>query len=235
MSFSEEVKREIIKFKPYSSKTYGAFSYGKKIFGNESIGELMIDKTMVSDENLNAFIAGAFLSCGSISEPKAGYHMEFCPPSGFLSDFLFELLSNIGYPPKSSFRRNRVVLYYKESEQIEDILTMIGASTASLSIMETKIFKDYRNRANRASNCEIANIDKTLKSSKKQMDDIDYLKDNNLIDTLPPQIEELVALRIQNPDASLSDLAETLGVSRSGINHRFIKLHKICEEYRKKI
>lgn len=235
MTFSEQVKKEIAKFKPNNrSKNKGPFAYGIKLFGsNEVIEEL--DSEMVKTENLPSFISGAFISCGTVSEPNKGYHLEFISPNDFLSDKLFEILSKLGYPPKSIERRGKIVLYYKESEQIEDILAIMGASNCALEIMGTKIYKDLVNRTNRASNCEIANIDKTLRTSQKQMEEIDFLRDNDLIKTLPKEIEEVVAIRIQNPSASLSEMAETLGISKSGVNHRIQKLSKICEEYKNKI
>lgn len=234
MTFSEKVKKEIAQYKPNNrSKIKGPLAYGIKVFSSNDVSEL--DFNMLDDNNVPSFISGAFISCGTVSEPNKGYHLEFLPPNDFLSDKLFEVLSNLGYPPKSIERRNKTVLYYKESEQIEDILTLMGASNCALEIMGTKIYKDLVNRTNRANNCEIANIDKTLRTSEKQMRDIVFLRDNDLIKTLPKEIEEVVAIRLQNPDASLSEMAETLGISKSGVNHRIQKLSKICEEYKERL
>lgn len=190
--------------------------------------EDVLCREWMQGEALPMFLAGVFLACGTVSEPSKGYHMEFLPPNDEMCDLLFEVLSTTGYPPKSSVRRGQTVLYYKESEPIEDLLTMIGAVKCSLSLMELKIYKDLRNRANRATNCETANIDKMLRTSKKQLSDIAFLRENGLLETLPPELLEMAGLREQHPDASLSELAECLGVTRSGVNHRLARISKIA-------
>lgn len=192
------------------------------------------NRSLMEGDELPRFLAGAFLACGTISDPSKGYHMEFLPPDDEASDLLFEILSTVGYPPKSTVRRGQTVLYYKESEPIEDILAMIGAVKSSLSLMELKIYKDLRNRANRATNCETANIDKLVRTASKQLADIEYLEEKGLIDTLSPELKELAKLRVKNPDASLSELAALSGVSRSGVNHRLKRIEQYAEAAREK-
>ena len=178
------------------------------------------------------FFCGAFMACGTISEPSKSYNLELLPPNDALADLLFEQLSLIGYPPKSTQRRGQTVLYFKESEQIEDLLTMMGATRSSLAIMETKIFKDLRNRANRAANCDAANAGKLFKAAAQQLADIHYLKDYNLLETLPAQTLAVAKLREQNPEASLSELSKLSGLSRSGINHRFNQIAQAAQQLR---
>lgn len=201
------------------------------VFSHE---EDMPNRSLMEDEELPMFLAGVFLACGTVNEPSKGYHMEFLPPNDELCDLLFEVLSTIGYPPKSSVRRGQTVLYYKESEPIEDLLTMMGAVKCSLELMELKIYKDLRNRANRATNCETANIDKLVRTAQKQLSDIAFLEEEGKLDTLPPEVLAMARLRQEHPDASLAELADLSGVSRSGVNHRLSRLAKLAAEERQR-
>ena len=146
-----------------------------KYFGHDET----VNMELIQGDNFQAFLCGAFMACGTVSEPQKGYHLELIVPDEELADILFMQLSSLGYPPKSMQRRGQTVLYYKESEQIEDILTMIGATHSSLELMETKIFKDIRNRANRAANCDAANAGKMLKAANQQLEDIELLKEKS--------------------------------------------------------
>ena len=187
---------------------------------------------LLTPDALPMFLCGAFLACGTVTEPARGYHLEFVPPSEWLCDLLFEVLSTLGYPPKSSVRRGTTVLYYKESEPIEDLLAMMGAVKCSLELMELKIYRDLRNRANRATNCETANIDKMVRTAQKQIADIRYLRDCGLLETLPQELIELAEIRENSPDASLAELAALCGVSRSGVNHRLARLSEAARRAR---
>ena len=183
-------------------------------------------KESLSEEKIPHFLQGAFMACGSVSDPEKTYHMEFLPPEGEGEQLLFEILSSLGYTPKVSQRRGQKVLYFKESGQIEDILTIMGAVKSSLTLMETKIIKDLRNRANRATNCETANIDKMVKASQNQKEDILYLMEKGRFDELPANVKEAANLRLQNPHISLAGLARLAGTSRSGINYRLEKISR---------
>jgi hypothetical protein len=116
-----------------------------------------------------------------------------------LGDLLFERLTTAGYPPKAMQKRGQTVLYYKESEQIEDLLTMTGAASCALELIEQKIYKDLRNRANRATNCETANIDKLVRASQSQLDDILFLKTSGGLQALPAELIFMARLREENP------------------------------------
>ena len=207
----------------------GASLYTVELTDRDDIRRLMrffghdegVNMELVEEDNFQSFLCGAFMACGTVSEPQKSYHLELVVPDEELADILFMQLSSLGYPPKSMQRRGQTVLYYKESEQIEDILTMIGATHSSLELMETKIFKDIRNRANRAANCDAANAGKMLKAATQQLEDINLLKEQEKFDELPAQAIAVAELRIKNPDASLSELSKLSGLSRSGINHRF--------------
>lgn len=220
-----------------------AYLYTVELTRQEDAGRLLrffdhneerFNRKLMSEENFPMFLGGAFMACGTVSEPVKSYHLELLPPDDALADMLFELLSTAGYPPKSSVRRGQTVLYFKESEQIEDLLTMVGATHCSLELMETKIYKDLRNRANRAANCDAANAGKMFKAAEKQLADIGLLRAHNLLETLPPQTVAVTRLREENPEASLSELSELSGLSRSSINHRLNQLAQAAQQLRDK-
>ncbi len=190
------------------------------------------NRGLIGGEGFPAFLAGVFLVCGTASEPVKSYHLEFLPPSEDLADLLFEELSLAGYPPKSSQRRGETVLYFKESEQIEDLLTMMGAPHCSLELMETKVYKDLRNRANRATNCETANIDKMVRACTQQLADIALLRESGALESLPAAAQAIARLREAHPDASLSELSACASLSRSAVNHRLRQIAQAAARLR---
>lgn len=183
-----------------------------------------------------AFLSGAFMACASVTEPSKEYHLSFKPARESAGDCLFELLSELGYPPKSALYRGMQMIYFKESEPIEDILTAVGAPICSLELMETKVLKDLRNKANRITNAETANIDKTVKSAQNQIEDIRYIYSHGQAENLPPELSEMAEVRLQNPEASLRELGKLLSepVSRSGVNHRMKRLAELADALRVK-
>lgn len=194
-----------------------------------------VNISLTEEEEFPMFLTGAFMACGTVNEPSKSYHLEFIPPNDETADLLFEQLSLAGYPPKSMTRRGQTVLYFKESEQIEDILTLMGATKCSLELMETKIYKDLRNRANRAANCDAANAGKMFKAANQQLEDIAFLRKHDLFESLPAQAQAIAELREQNPEASLSELAKISGLSRSGVNHRFGQIAQTAAARREKL
>lgn len=143
---------------------------------------------------------------------------------------------NISAPPKRTVRRNDYLLYYKESENIEDLLTYLGAPKSSLELMEVKIVKELRNRVNRATNCETANISKTVNAALSQIEDIRLIEASGGIGSLDEELRELARLRLQNPDMSLRELGKALTspISRSGVNHRLRRISEYAAELRRK-
>ena len=218
----------------------GSSLYTVELSDRDEIKKLMkffdhydsINYDLVDEENFQSFLRGAFMACGTVSEPNKSYHLEMTVPEGEIADLLFERLSELGYPPKSMQRRGQTVLYYKESEQIEDFLTMIGATHCSLQLMETKIYKDIRNRANRAANCDAANAGKMLKAAERQLADINLLREEKEFEELPAPAQAIAILRENNPDASLSELADLSGLTRSAVNHRMEQKKQAAEKVR---
>ena len=193
-----------------------------------------IQNDVIDNNSVYAFIAGAFLSCGSITEPMKDYHLEFAVPFPELAEDLMKLLFSVGVTAKYAERKNTYVIYLKDSEAIEDLLTLMGATMSSIELMNVKIFKDVRNKANRIANCDAANIERTLRASEKQIADIEYIMETEGLDSLTPELRNMAEVRLENPDVSLKELGEMLDkpVGRSGANHRLKKLSEIADQIR---
>lgn len=179
-----------------------------------------------------ALIRGLFISIGMMSDPETEYRLEFPLPSEDLAEEVSGLFSDVGLEPKRTSRRGKTVLYYKESGSIEDMLGIIGAKKAAFGLMNIKIKRELRNNANRQTNCDAANILKTVSASKQQIDAIGYLRENGLFDMLPEDLRRTALLRLENSDASLSALVKlhNESISRSGVNHRLARIVSIAAE-----
>jgi DNA-binding protein WhiA len=195
-----------------------------------------IHKDVIDNNNIYTFLAGAFLSCGSITEPIKEYHLEFVVSYSELAEDLLLLIQSLGITAKLTERKGASVIYLKESESIEDLLTVMGATVSSIELMNVKIYKDVRNKANRIANCDAANIERTLKASEKQIKDIEYIASTVGLDSLPKELENIAEIRLENPDCSLKELGEMLDkpLGRSGANHRLRKISAIADELRLK-
>lgn len=202
-----------------------------KAFGHDSTGSLKINFSNFDCEGCQkAFLSGAFLSCGTVSNPEKDYHLEFTVPYLNLSKSLVTLLSECDIAPKTANRKGYNIVYFKDSEAIEDCLYIMGASSSMFEMMNVEIVKDFRNKANRTANCETANIEKTVKASFEHVSAIEKIKEKKGLDFLKPDLREIALLRIENPESSLSDLARLAGLSRSGINHRLKRIIEISKE-----
>lgn len=180
------------------------------------------------DEGAAAFVGGAFLACGSLADPEKKYHLEFAPPRPETAAVLTGILGEVGFLPKTAQRRGRAIIYTHDSTQIEDLLTFISCPLMSLDVMNAKILKERRNAANRAANCDNANIDKVVGAAEGQIRDIRRLMGDQGLTALPEELRELAALRLENPEASLRELGARLGLSRSGVNHRLRRIAELA-------
>jgi hypothetical protein len=181
-------------------------------------------------------ISGMFLSCGSISDPNKGYHMEMVLPDLTLCNWLgLLLLEQYEMLAKYVERKGRAILYFKESEHIIDMIALMGATSASFELMNVKIYKDMRNKINREVNCVNANIEKAIRAAEKQIEDIELIDKKIGIGSLPENLQEIAMLRYDNPDDNLADLGAALNppISRSGANHRLQRIAQIAEDLRK--
>lgn len=184
--------------------------------------------------HLGAFLSGAYLACGNITDPRKSYHIEFVVKDEGLCGGLKSLLDECLPGAKQAKRRGNFVVYYKEYSQIEDLLTIMGASRSCLAMIDVEMIKGARNNANRAANCENANIDKLVEASMSQIEDIKLVLSSVGEEDLPEHLREIARLRLENPDASLRELAALLqpAMSRSGIHHRLERLSRIAAEIR---
>ncbi|MGN0618851.1 MAG: DNA-binding protein WhiA [Ruminiclostridium sp.] len=196
-----------------------------------------INTSVVNGNDIIAgvFLRGIFLSCGSVSVQKAGYHLELSPGSLEKCENLHRLINEQGMRIEMSSRKSAYFLYSKDSENISDFLTFIGAMQSSMEIMNIKIIKEVRSNINRKVNCEAANIEKTASASAKQIMDIRTIEEKTGLEALPEELREIALLRLENPDVSLSGLGKLLPepISRSGVNHRLARISKLAEELRK--
>ena len=173
-----------------------------------------------------AFLRGAFLAGGSISNPEKSYHMELVTDHYNVSREIFSLLLELGFSPKSASRGGNYIVYFKQSAAIEDFFTVLGAPVSAMNIMSAKVEKDMRNTINRRVNCDSANADKIVSAAQEQLDAIRRIEQKLGLDELPEKLRETALLRIANPESSISDLAALAmpPVSKSCINHRLRKL-----------
>lgn len=203
--------------------------------GNEAVtrinrGNLLNENEDEASEIMNccnsAFLRGAFLSCGTISDPNKGYHLEFVVPYKTLSLDLLKLLTEYGLKAKHMLRRGVNVIYMKDSESIEDLLNIMGATMSAFEIMNIKIYKDFRNTSNRQTNFSFANISRTVTAAFDQIDAITRMRENGVFEYMPQELRDFAILRLENPEASLRELGELCepALTRSAVNHRLKKI-----------
>ena len=179
-----------------------------------------------------AFLRGAFLAGGSVTDPEKRYHLELSTTHWKVSRETGTLLLEMELPAKETERKGSSVLYYKQSEAIEDFLTAIGAPVSAMAVMEAKIEKDWRNEANRKTNCDSANVDKAVAASQEQLAAIRKLEERAVLETLPEKLQQTATLRREHPEMTLSELAELHEppISKSAVNHRMRKLLSLAAE-----
>lgn len=173
-----------------------------------------------------AFLRGAFLAGGSVTDPLKGYHLELSTTHRSVSREMTTLLLELGYAPKEVTRKANYITYFKQSEAVEDLLTAIGAPVSAMELMNAKAEKLLRNGVNRRVNCEAANVDKTVDAAMEQRQAIQALRAAGVLDELTPKLREAARLREANPELSLSQLAGLCDppVTKSSLSHRLRKL-----------
>ena len=182
-----------------------------------------------------AFLRGAFLAAGSMSDPNKSYHFEIVCSSEEVANQLQELMQSFSMDAKIVRRKKNYVVYLKEGSQIVDMLNIMEAHVSLMELENVRILKDMRNAVNRKVNCETANINKTVSAAVKQLEDIEYIQNTVGLSTLNEGLNDIAVVRLANPDASLKELGELLTppVGKSGVNHRLRKLGEIADGIRK--
>lgn len=188
---------------------------------------LHINFAMLEDECCRAaFLRGIFFAGGSITDPLKRYHLELTTSHLQASRELEALLRDSGYPPKALARNGSFITYFKQSDQIEDFLTLIGAPVAAMNVMSAKLEKDLRNSVNRRLNCDSANLDKAVLASQEQLEAIRKLQAAGVLEDMPDKLKQTAKMRESHPELTLAELAEEFNppLTKSCLNHRLRKL-----------
>ena len=178
-----------------------------------------------------AFLRGAFLAGGSVTDPMKSYHLELATSHYHVGRELPALLREAGFSPKETTRKGNYVVYFKQSDHIEDFLTFLGAPVSAMAVMTAKLERDLRGSVNRQVNCDSANLDKTVAAAREQLEAIGRLEEQGRLDALPDKLKEAARLRLENPELNLSQLAALCdpAVSKSAFNHRMRKLMELAQ------
>lgn len=195
---------------------------------------LNTDKIDTSEELDKSFVRGIFLGSGYISNPEKKYHLEFSLSSNQNVLQVEKVLKKYDITTKVIEKANVYSLYIKEGEEISRFLAFIGANSTVLKFEEIRVIRDTKNNVNRLINCETANFSKTIKAGAKQIEDIKLIKSKRKFSELPDNLKEVANVRLEHPDASLSELVEYMNntISKSGITHRLASISKIADELR---
>ena len=180
------------------------------------------------------YVRDLFLCCGSVSDPRKEYHLEWSCDSKEQASQLKEILLSFGKEAKVVLRKKVHVVYFKDSEDIVDLLNLMGAPISMMEMENQRILKGLRNSVNRRVNCETANIGKTVSASRKQINDIRFLEESGILRTLPESLRKMAELRLQYPDTPLRELGDLAvpPIGKSGVNHRLRRLTQIAEKHR---
>ena len=200
---------------------------------NETLA-LHVNMPIVEEECCKAsFLRGAYLAGGSVTDPEKGYHLELATTHQSVAAESFLLLSEaLGFDPKKAKRGGGQVLYFKQSDQISDCLTFLGAPVAAMGIMEAKLEKELNNKINRRCNCDDANISKVVEAAQEQLGAIRTLRLRGVVQQLPGKLQQAIIAREKNPEASLSELVAMMEppISKPAMNHRLKKLLELAKE-----
>lgn len=183
-----------------------------------------------------AFLRGAFLVCGSVTDPEKDYHIELSVTKAKLCDDLLQIIDDIGLKAKKIIRNNSYVIYSKDAESVEDFIGTMGANNAFLTVMQTRAMKNIKNQINRRSNFESANMSRSIEAGLKQVAVIEEVLEKISLDDMTEDLSALCKLRLENPELSLDEIGKMMvpELSRSAVSRRFKKLEKIAEEIKAK-
>lgn len=175
-----------------------------------------------------AYLRGAFISSGSITNPERTYHLEISTEQSLLAEKILEVISSLGLEPGITQRKGSLVLYMKDGGQIVNLLNLVGAHSALLRFENVRVMKEMRNQVNRLVNCETANVDKTVKASITQLEAIKLIDEVIGLEELPDKLQEVARVRLENPYASLQELGNLMvpKMSKSGVNYRIRQIRE---------
>ena len=207
---------------------------------NEHKGDLIILTNPVNSMLIKnsccarAYLRGAFISIGSMSDPEKGYHLEFVCTASAQAEQLISIMQDFQIEAKAIKRKKYDVVYLKEGSGIVDLLNVMGAHVSLMNLENLRIVKEMRNSINRRVNCETANISKTVTAASKQIEDIILIRDKYGFENLPNNLRQMAEIRLEYPDAALKELGGYLepNVGKSGVNHRLRRLGEIADGIR---
>lgn len=188
---------------------------------------------LIGSDNLRrAYLRGVFLGSGSMTDPQRSYHLEIVTQSEEYATNLIALIENYNIYPRMSYRKENIVVYLKESEQISDFLALIGAYEAVMALENTRIQKNVRNQVNRLVNCETANMNKSINAAQRQIQSITLIAEKMGLEQLPESLRQAAEVRLNHPEESLKELGQLLDppVGKSGMNHRMRRLEELAEQ-----
>lgn len=207
------------------------------IYSSRGLREAPLAKIVQTDNNARAYLAGAFLASGSVNSPDTtSYHLEITVSSTEHAEFIISLLERFGITGKTVSRRQKQIVYVKAAEKIADFLRIIEADQALLTFENVRISRDFVNSFTRLNNMDVANEMKAHAAGKEQLADIQILEEADKVEKLDRKLKDMIELRKNNPEATLKELAEIyeadtgITVSKSGIKHRFVKIHELAEQ-----
>ncbi|MCM1053876.1 MAG: DNA-binding protein WhiA [Ruminococcus sp.] len=196
---------------------------------------------LTNNEEKIAYLRGAFLACGTINDPaSSGYHLEIVTDFNREALYITNLFKDLNINAKHLKRNSKYMVYIKNAEVISDIIRMFKATNAYFYFEDIRIYRDHKNMVNRLNNCEIANQEKTISSGLKQLEDIKYLKDNDLYSLLEDTTKIVLDYREKYRDVSLKELADIITmetdytIGKSGVNHHFIKIRNLIKKHKEK-
>lgn len=196
--------------------------------------QIELNQDVTDVEEAKAIVRGSFMGAGSISNPKSKYHLEIVFQTEENAIKVNHILNHFEINSKILQRSKNYIVYIKDGEDISNFLAFIGANKSVLKFEENRVIRDVRNNVNRIVNCETANLNKVIKTSVKQIEDIKLIKKHNKFKDLKDGERELAELRLNNPEASLTELGKMLKkpISKSGVNHRMRAIQSVAEELR---
>ena len=176
------------------------------------------------------FLRGVFLGAGSVNDPNKGYHLELvCKYERFAAE-LCDIMAMHGITAKYFPRKTSFIVYIKDGEMVSDFITLIGAMNSTIAFQDARVLRSVNNYINRQQNFEDANMNKAAAAAAQQLLDIETIRINRGLESLSPKLREAAEIRINNPEATLAEIAEIAGISKSGLNHRLAKLSVMAQE-----
>lgn len=221
-----------------NSKDAGIIYYSLHNIKTDSFGRLsypFVHRDLLCDTNSKrAFIRGAFISAGTISNPNKSYHFEIAVAEGKMAELINQIIKDFNVTAKIIKRKNSYVVYIKEADLISDMLNVMDAPCSMMEFENIRILHNIANQINRQTNCDVANSQKTVSAATKQVEDILLIQKFNRFSALPDTLKELAILRLEHRETPLKDLGEMLDppIGKSGVNHRMRKLAQIADDLR---